>query len=169
MIQDVDLMDAMLKVATLLRNDERVQEFILDQFSADKLNVFVGEMLHNQMPTVQETPYIVMFDCKKREGLNVEFSRYDCYMAIGIGRGTRPVFVETEDGIKFIDSYDVLNKFTQLIIDVINGRDDGNRPLAITEIIEAGVPIDSDGKHWGALMHLQWRIYPTLGHFQEEF
>lgn len=169
MIQNVDLMDAMIKIAVLLKTDKNINEFITEQFGVNKLNVYVGEMLHNQMPTVEQTPYLVFFDNKKREGLNVEFARYDCSLAIGIGRGTRPTFVETDDGIKFIDSYDVLNKFTQLIIDTINERDDRNRPLAIAEVVEAGVPIDSDGRHWGALVNLQWRIYQTLGHAQEEF
>lgn len=169
MIQNVDLMDAMTKVAKELKTSEKIKEFIRDQFYADKLTVYIGEMLHNQMPTVENTPYIVIFDCKKREGVNVEFARYDCYLAVGVGRGTRPTFVETEDGILFLDSYDVLNKFTQLIIDVINERDDGNRPLAISELVSAGVPIDSDGRHWGALISLQWRIYQTMGSNQEEF
>lgn len=169
MIQNVDLMEAMIKIATLLRTDEKINDFISEQFDAKKLTVFVGEMLHNQMPTVEDTPYVVIFDCKKREGLNIEFARYDCMVAIGVGSGTRPTFVETEYDIKFIDSYDVLNKFTQLIIDVINERDDRNRPLAIAEVVEAGVPIDSDGRHWGALVKLQWRIYQTMGYEQEEF
>lgn len=169
MIQNTDLMDAMLKIATELKTSDKINEFIRDQFYAEELTVYVGEMLHNQMPTVENTPYIVIFDCKKREGINIEFARYDCSLAVGVGRGTRPTFVETDDGIKFLDSYDVLNKFTQLIIDVINERDDGNRPLAITEIISAGVPIDSDGRHWGALLNLQWRIYQTMGSYQEEF
>lgn len=169
MIQNVDLMEAMIKIATLLKKDEKINDFVLEQFGEKKLTVIVGEMLHNQMPTVEDTPYVVIFDCKKREGTNIEFARYECTLAVGIGRGARPIFVETEDYVKFIDSYDVLNKFTQLIIDVINERDDRNRPLAITEVVEAGVPIDSDGRHWGALVNLQWRIYQTLGYAQEEF
>ena len=169
MIQNVDLMDAMLKIAVLLKTDKNIKDFITEQFGVDRLNVYVGEMLHNQIPTVDKTPYVVIYGCKKREGLHIEFARYECDMAIGVGSGTRPVFVETDEGIKFIDSYDVLNKFTQLIIDVINERDNRIRPLAVAEIINAGVPIDSDGRHWGAILNLQWRIYQTMGHNQEEF
>lgn len=169
MIQNVDIMEAFLKIARLLKNDEKIKDFITEHFGAEKLNVYVGEMLHRQMPTVEQTPYVTIFDCKKREGTNIEFARYNCVLEIGVGRGARPTFVETDDGIKFIDSYDVLNKFTQLIIDVINERDYRNRPLAIAEVIEAGVPIDTDGRHWGALVKLEWRIYQTLGHNQEEF
>lgn len=169
MIQNVDLMDAMLKIATLLKTDNKITDFVKEQFGVDRLNVYVGEMLHNQIPTVNETPYIVIYDCKKREGTNIEFARYDCSVAVGIGRGVRPIFSKTENDILFIDSYDVLNKFTQLILDVINDRDDRNRPLAIAEVKNAGVPIDSDGRHWGAILSLQWRIYQTLGFNQEEF
>ena len=169
MIQNVDLMDAMLKIASLLKNDEKINDFITEQFGVDKLNIYVGEMLNSQRPTADKTPYLVICECRKREGTNIEFARYECVLIVGVGSGARPTFVENDNGIKFIDSYDVLNKFTQLIIDVINERDDRNRPLAITEVINAGVPIDSDGRHWRALVSLQWRIYQTMGFNQEEF
>lgn len=168
MIQNVDLMEAMLHIGRTLRTDTRINDFIYEQFGADKLTIYVGEMIRVQIPTAKETPYIVIYNCRKHEGASVEFARYDCTMAIGVGAGTRPDFVDDE-GIKFIDSYDVINKFTQLIIDVINERDDRRRPLAMVDVVNAGVPIDADGGHWAAIIECSWRIYQTMGYSQEEF
>ena len=168
MIQNVDLMDAMLKIAFELKTNEKVVDFIQEQFGTSTLHVYVGEMLHKQVPTVDKTPYIVIFNCEKREGLNIDFARYTCKLAIGVGGGARPDFVEDDNGIEFLDIYDVSNKFLQLVIDVINEREDRIRPLAIVQT-QGTYPMESDSRHWVTFADLEWRIYQTMGFNQEEF
>lgn len=168
MIQNVDLMDAAEKIASCVKTDNDILEFVYEQFGTNTLNVYVGDMLRTQIPTKKETPYIVFYDWKKREGTDIEFAKYECNVAIGVGCGAREDFVETESGVLFLDAYDVSVKFTQLVIDVINNRDDKNRPLSSVEV-SAPVVVDTDGGHWGTILHCTWRIYQTMGFNQEEF
>lgn len=168
MIQNVDLMDAATRIADCVKTDNKIQEFVLDQFGTDTLNVYVGDMLHTQIPDREQTPYIVFFDWKKREGTDIEFAKYECTIAIGVGCGAREEFVGDENGVAFLDAYDVSCKFAQLVIDVINDRDDGRRPFSSIDM-DAPVVIDADGGHWGTLIKCSWRIYQTMGFNQEEF
>lgn len=168
MIQNVDLTEAAISVAGYLKNDPSIKEFISEQFQTENLKVFVGDMLHVQIPRAEDTPYIVLFDWKKREGIDTEFCKYECTIAIGVGCGARPEFVEAENGVMLLDAYDVSSKFTQLVIDVINKRRNGDRPLSSVEM-EGPYVIDADGGHWGTLLNCTWRIYQTMGFEQEEF
>lgn len=168
MIQNVDLMDAATKVAEYVKQHEAINDFIVEQFGVDKLTVYIGDMLHAQIPRVENTPYLVFYDWEKREGLDVEFCTYKCKIAIGVGCGAREEFVETENGALVLDAYDVSCKFAQLVIDVINSRNDKQRPLSSVEM-RGPVVIDADGGHWGTILECTWRIYQTMGFNQEEF
>lgn len=167
-IQNADLMEIALKVAKYLKSNERIKEFVAEQFEAKELQVRVGEMLHVQLPTVEDTPYIVLFDWRKREGTSIEFCVYSCKIAIGVGKGARPEFVVDDDGVMFLDAYDVSQKFAQLVINEINNRDDKNRPLAVVET-KGAFPIEPDGSHWTIMLDCSWRVYQTMGFNQEEF
>lgn len=168
MIQNVDLMDIATKVAEYVKTNYAINDFITEHFGVDVLTVYIGDMLHAQIPRVENTPYIVFYDWKKREGLDVEFCSYECKVAIGVGCGAREEFVETENGALVLDAYDVSCKFAQLVIDVINSRNDKQRPLSSVEML-APVAIDADGGHWGTILECKWRIYQTMGFNQEEF
>lgn len=168
MIQNVDLMTVAQQLAEYVQSDTRVNDFIYEQFGAKKLKVYIGEMLHHQIPRAEDTPYLVFFDWEKREGVDVEFCKYTCRIAIGVGCGARPEFVETDGGVLVLDAFDVSSKFTQLIIDVINDRKDRTRPLSSVEV-QGTYAIDTDGSHWGTLIECTWRIYQTMGLNQEEF
>ena len=168
MIQNVDMTEAALKVADDIKNSSAIKDFISEQFQAEELKVFVGDMLRVQIPRAEDTPYIVLFDWKKREGIDTEFCKYTCTIAIGVGCGARPEFVESDNGVLLLDAYDVSNKFAQLIIDVINKRKNGDRPLSSVEM-EGPYVIDADGGHWGTLLECTWRIYQTMGLEQEDF
>lgn len=168
MIQNTDLMEAAIKVAECVKTSSEIKDFILEQFNTDNLNVYIGDMLRNQLPDASKTPYVVFYDWNKREGLDIEFCKYTCSIAIGVGSGARPDFVYSDEDVMFLDAYDVSNKFTQLIIDVINNRNDKQRPLSSVEV-KAPVVVDSDGGHWGTIVDCTWRIYQTMGNNQEEF
>ena len=168
MIQNVDLTEASLRVAEDLKNDASIKDFVYEQFKTKNLKVLVGDMLHIQYPRATDTPYIVLVDWEKREGLDVEFCKYTCSIAIGVGCGARPELIDAGNGVLMIDAYDVSSKFAQLIIDVINKRNNGNRPLSSVEM-KGPYVIDADGGHWGVLLDCTWRIYQTMGFEQEEF
>lgn len=168
MIQNVDLMEAAASLADYIKGNAEVNAFIQEQFQTETLNVFIGDMLHTQIPRAEQTPYIVLFNWEKREGTDIEFAKYTCTIAIGIGCGSRPDFVQTDGGSNVIDAYDVSSKFAQLIINVINNRNNKNRPLSSVEQ-KGPYVIDADGGHWGTLLDCQWRIYQTMGFNQEEF
>lgn len=166
-IQNANLMDVALKIADYIKENENIKEFVAEQFEKE-LQVRVGEMLHVQLPTVEDTPYIVLFDWRKREGTHIEFCVYSCNIAIGVGKGARPEFVTDESGVAFLDAYDVSHQLAQLIISEINNRDDKNRPLAVVET-KGPYPIEPDGSHWVIVLECSWRIYQTMGFNIEDF
>ena len=168
MITNIDLNEAAIKVADYLKNDPIIKEFVQEQFQTEELKVYVGDMLRNQIPRAEDTPYLVLFDWEKREGVDTEFCKYTCTIAIGVGCGARPEFVETDNGVMLLDAYDVSSKFAQLIIGVINKRNNGDRPLSSVEM-KGPYVIDADSGHWGTLLNCTWRIYQTMGFEQEEF
>lgn len=168
MITNIDLNDAALKVAEYLKNDPVIKDFVYEQFDADEIKVYVGDMLRVQVPRAEDTPYLALFDWKKREGIDVEFCKYECTIAVGVGNGARPEFVESEGGVLLLDAYDVASKFAHLVIDAINRRKNGDRPLSSVEM-DGPVVIDADGSHWGVLLNCTWRVYQTMGFEQEEF
>lgn len=167
-IQNADIMDIALKIGGYLKTNPNILDFIKEQFGKEEIQVRVGEMLHVQLPVAEDTPYLVLFDWRKREGIHVEFCVYSCKIAIGVGAGARPNFVVDDNGVMFLDAYDVSHKFAQLIISEINNRDDNNRPLAIVET-RGAYPIEPDGSHWNIVLECSWRVYQTMGFNQEEF
>ena len=166
-IQNANLMDIALKIGGYLKNNEHIKEFVAEQFQ-NELQVRVGEMLHVQLPTVEDTPYIVLYDWRKREGTHIEFCVYSCNIAIGVGKGARPEFIVDDNGVAFLDAYDVSHQFAQLIINELNNRDDKNRPLAVVET-KGAFPIEPDGSHWVITLECSWRVYQTMGFNTEEF
>lgn len=166
-IQNANLMEIALKIGGYIKNNANIQEFAREQFGKELL-VRVGEMLHFQLPTFENTPYIVLYGWKKREGTHIEYCTYSCNIAIGIGKGARANFVTDENGVEFLDAYDVSHQFAQLVINEINNRDDKNRPLALVEM-QGPVPIEPDGSHWLANLECTWRVYQTMGFNIEYF
>ena len=166
-IQNANLMEIALKIGGYIKNNNNIQDFVREQFNSELL-VRVGETLHFQFPTGDETPYVVLYDWRKREGTHIEFCVYSCDIAIGVGRGARPDFVEDDNCVQFLDCYDVAHQFAQLVISEINNRDDKNRPLAVVETIGA-FPIEPDGSHWVINLNCSWRIYQTMGFNIEDF
>lgn len=166
-IQNENLMEIALKIGGFLKNNYNIKEFVQEQFKAE-INVFVGEMLHSQIPIAENTPYIALYDFRKKEGIHIEYCTYSCKIEIGVGKGVRNDFVEDENGVLFLDAYDVSQQFSQLVISEINNRNDKNRPLAIVET-RGAFPIEPDGSHWVISLECSWRVYQTMGFNIEEF
>lgn len=166
-IQNLNLMDIALKIGSFIKNNVYIQDFIREQFDRE-LQVRVGEMLHFQLPNTEDTPYIVIYDLKKREGIHIDFCTYSCNIAIGVGNGARQEFVADENDIAFLDAYDVSHQLVNLVIDEINNREDKVRPLASVET-KGPFPIEPDGSHWLANIECTWRVYQTMGFNIEDF
>lgn len=168
MIQNIDIMKAATDLADYIKLHPAINEFIAEQFGTDTLNVYVGDMLRRQMPGAKETPYLVIYDFNKRVGIDTKFSQYSCNIAIGVGMGARPEFVTTDTYVKYLDAYDVSCRFANLIIDVIDSRRNGQRPLSSVEE-SSPVVVDADGGHWASVLTCVWRVYNTMGTELEEF
>lgn len=166
-IQNANLMEIALNIGDFIKNNDNINEFVREQFDKE-LTVAVGEMLQSQIPVTENTPYIVLFDWDKKEGIHVEYCTYSCVIAIGVGKGVRNDFVEDKNGVLFLDAYDVSQQFTQLVISEINNRNDKQRPLSVVAT-KGTYPIEPDGSHWRTFVECTWRVYQTMGFNQEEF
>ena len=162
MLQNLDVSDTLIALGQFVKNDTAVDEFVSEHFSGD-LKVVVGNVTRQIAPTVEDCPYIVFTNFRKKEGQNIDFCEYACDVWIGL---TADNSVVDEDGIEMLEVYDTGSKFMHLIEDIFNDKTKRNRPLSRCET--AG-PYALDAKHWVGSMDLTWRIYQTMGPtYQEE-
>lgn len=167
MITNLNLMSVGTEIAEAIKDNATVISFCNEEFGTQP-HYFVGELLKKQIPTAEETPYVVVCDLTKVEGVNVEYCEYHCSIIIGVGSDTKSDVVETSDGINTVDIYDVCNAFMQVIINALHERKFTQRPIA--KLITRGTyPVESDGTHWASILECNWRVYQTLGLDEQEF
>lgn len=167
MITNLNLTDIGIKLAEHLKENALIRDFCQNEFGKQP-QFFVGEFLKRQEPTGEDTPYIVLCEMEKTEGVNIEYCEYHITLVIGVGSNTKPDLVNVKDNIFTIDSYDVGNKFTQLIIQVLHDREYMQRPIAKLHT-RGTYPVESDGTHWATIMDCTWRVYQDLGVTQQDF
>ena len=167
MIQNTNLSDAQLKIADYLKTDANIKSFCNEQFNKE-VKVYAMDMLRKRIPTAKDAPYIVVFDFAKLEGLHVEFARYTATIVVGVSGDSNKSLATTESGVLFDDTADVCGNFMTLVQQELNVYKNKSRPLARCETSGPG-PIEADGSHFAGFLKVQWRIYPTLGGFTEDF
>ncbi len=161
MLQNIDISDAQLTVGDYLAADSNIKDFCQTNFGKPP-TIYTGEFLRKHLPAAADCPYIVIYGFTKREGLNVQYCRYRCTIAVGVSGKPNAGFVENDTGVKILDAYDVCAKLMTLIQQELNKRMNGTRPLAICESEGPG-PITPNGDHWAGVLKCQWHIYQTIG------
>lgn len=158
-MQNVDGADGLLSIAKYLKDDGAIIDFCKYQFDKE-LTVAVGDLPRLKIPTVKETPYIVLTDFAKKEGLNIEFNNYKFNLYVGVG-SDKVEYVD-DNGILIPDLYDVGSHFMTLIQDELNKRRNYDRPIS-SLITDGPYPVDPAGKHWAGRMTINLRINTTIG------
>lgn len=159
-LQNLDISDSLLELGRYLKHNKEIDDFCITQCNKH-LKVYIGDFLRKDIPTAEDTPYIVLTDFRKLEGQNVEFCTYSLDLYVGIG-SNNIVTVELEEDITMPDLYDLTVKLMNLLQKVINDKEYRNRP--ISRIRTSGAyPISSLGNHWVGKLEIEWRIYQTLG------
>ena len=187
MLQNLDISDTLLSLGIFIKKDEAIKEFCTQNFTKD-LSVYVGDFTRQTIPSVADSPYIVLTDFSKKEGQNIDFCEYHVTAIVGLSvdvladymwtnatdtRWTGAEYCEwgsppyiSHENVLMLDVFDVGAKFMTLLESIFNDKTKRYRPLSRCETTG---PQPLDAKHWFGMMELTWRIYQTLGlTYQEE-
>lgn len=165
MLLQKNLAEIALQLAHYIDNNTNIKSFCQEQFQKE-LKIYAGEVLRKTIPSVDETPYLVIRGMEKTEGL-LGYAEYTSTIVVGIGSESNTFFADFSENIKMYDGYDVLGKLVTLIQKELNKRNDGANPLRKCEVNMLGA-IEPDGSHWAATMVCTWRMIQTINTATEE-